>query len=121
MSVYMLYNTIDDDFYIGSTKIPLSRRLQIHKYYANKNLSRLYSKMLFLGTEHWKIKLLKKCDGNLLQEEEDVRKSLNPSLNTKVSYVGFECKGNSDYYKNYYQANKEKYRAYYQKKKLTKV
>jgi len=57
--VYKMYNNIDNMIYIGSTTLPLTKRLGDHMYSYNKNIkSNLYDHMRITGLPNWTIKLL---------------------------------------------------------------
>lgn len=115
--VYKLSNDLTDEFYIGSTKNLLCKRLATHNYNAKKgNMSKLYECMRNTKANgaKWKIeKLLDVVDPCLrFNEEETYRICLKPTLNTKCANTGIKSKGNQ-YKKEYYQNNKNKYKDYY--------
>jgi len=57
--VYKMYNKIDNMIYIGSTTLPLTKRLGDHMYSYNKNIKMsLYNHMRITGLTNWTIKLL---------------------------------------------------------------
>jgi len=58
--VYKMYNKIDNKIYIGSTTLPLTKRLGDHMHAYNKNINvNLYDHMRLTGLNNWTIKLLK--------------------------------------------------------------
>jgi len=54
-----MYNKIDNMIYIGSTTLPLTKRLGDHMYSYNKNINTsLYNHIRITGLCNWTIKLL---------------------------------------------------------------
>ena len=88
-TVYQLVRTDKPDnwtdIYVGSTSLPLNRRLSKHRTAAGIENSRLYTRMLEVGIYKWKIVplLTYPCDQKTIREFEktwiDV---LNSDLNT---------------------------------------
>ena len=69
--VYKLYNNIDHYIYIGSTTLPLTKRLGDHMYSYNKNIEmEIYKHMRRTGLSNWTIKLL---EGKVVDNIADVR------------------------------------------------
>ena len=69
--IYKLINDVDDYIYIGSTKQPLYKRFDNHKYLSKKSNAKVYTHMRNVGVEHFKIVLIKeyKC-----QSREELNK-----------------------------------------------
>ena len=124
-TVYMLCRTdkTDDDgkdVYVGSTSLPLPRRLQIHKYDAGSpselkyyGASKLYERMREVGVHRSKIVplLTFACDQNTIFEfERGWIKALNANLNT-ISPVNEDLL-EREYKTSYFKKNKEDKRYY---------
>lgn len=116
--VYKLSNDLTDQFYIGSTKNILCKRLATHNYNAKMGKpSKLYEYMRTTkeAGAKWKIEKLLDVEHPSLRfnEEETYRICLKPSLNTKCANTGIKSKG-IEYKREYYEKNKVKYQNYYQ-------
>jgi group I intron endonuclease len=58
-SLYKITNSVDDMIYIGSTRLKLTKRFNVHKYYARKNDTRKFSQhMIKVGIDNFKIELI---------------------------------------------------------------
>ena len=65
--IYQILNNVDDDVYVGSTCVPLSRRMAKHRWCLKSSVScnrPLYVKMEELGVDNFYIELLEEypCD-----------------------------------------------------------
>ena len=93
--IYKIYNTIDDDIYIGSTCVSLSSRMSKHRAQMKMtkdktNKCKLFQKMNEHGTEHFFIELIKEfpeCESveQLRKLEGEYITQLQPSLNHRVA------------------------------------
>lgn len=69
--VYKLYNSFDNYVYIGSTTLPLTKRLGDHMYSYNQNINtELYNHMRRIGLNKWKINLL---EGRVVENISELR------------------------------------------------
>ena len=69
--IYKLYNSIDKYVYIGSTTLPLTKRLGDHVYsYNNKINMCIYNHMRKTGISNWTIKLL---EGKVVENIMELR------------------------------------------------
>jgi GIY-YIG catalytic domain len=69
--VYMLYNTYDKYFYIGSTVMSLRDRMRIHIMDLGRNRnSKLYNHFRKIDLDKWKIKLL---EGRVVENITELR------------------------------------------------
>mgnify|MGYP006357186961 FL=1 len=69
--IYKLYNSIDNYVYIGSTTLPLTKRLGDHVYsYNNKINMGVYNHMRKTGISNWTIKLL---EGKVVENIVELR------------------------------------------------
>ena len=69
--IYKLYNSIDNYVYIGSTALPLTKRLGDHVYsYNNKINMGIYTHMCKTGISNWTIKLL---EGKVVENIVELR------------------------------------------------
>ena len=97
-NIYKIYNTINDDIYIGSTSRKLCERMRDHrsnyKYkdnYKHNSLNKikLYKAMDEYGVENCYIELIEKCPCNdkdeLMKKEGGHIRELSPSLNTQMA------------------------------------
>ena len=111
--VYKVVNNVDDEIYVGSTVLTLSKRLDAHrqgsKVPARQNIA-LYKKMIEIGQHHFSIYLLVDCPCDsreqLLRKEREYVELLKPTLNMTMP-------GRSDQegMKLYYQKNKDELKA----------
>ena len=94
--IYKIYNTINDDIYIGSTTQKLCERMRKHrsnyKYkdkYKNLVNVKLYKSMEEHGVENFFIELIEKCPCNdkeeLHKKEGEYIRGLKPSLNKVIA------------------------------------
>lgn len=116
--VYKLSNSVDDEFYIGSTSQRyLSTRLALHKYHAVTRVkkSKLYKHMCKTGTCNWFIEEICKVeDPNYARiVEEEQRVLLNPGLNMRRCYNDEPPKYNKPYYEKNKDRILDKFRAKY--------
>jgi group I intron endonuclease len=57
--IYLLFNSVDQYIYVGSTTLPLTKRLGDHMYSYNQNIDTpIYNHMRKIGLEKWTVKLL---------------------------------------------------------------
>jgi hypothetical protein len=69
--VYKLYNSFDNYVYIGSTTLPLTKRLGDHMYSYNQYINtELYNHMRRIGLNKWTIKLL---EGRVVENTLELR------------------------------------------------
>ena len=89
--IYCIRNSEDDEFYIGSTTQPLSKRFQSHKTSLKgyKKDRKLYSKMNVLDTDKFYIELIEEypCDNieQLNRREGEIIRQMKPTLNKQVA------------------------------------
>jgi hypothetical protein len=87
--IYRLVSNVDDEFYVGSTCLPLAKRFYKHKYTAKERPNmRVYEHFNTIGWEHIKIILVEEfpCENKMQLErrEREVIEQLKPSLNQMV-------------------------------------
>lgn len=87
--IYLIYNTINSDCYIGKTNTTIQVRYKQHIYDAKKDLDKFHIIMKKIGIENWRVIELEKIertqkegDEYILMKEQEWIKRLNPSLNT---------------------------------------
>ena len=69
--IYKLYNSIDNYVYIGSTTLPLTKRLGDHVYSYNNEINMgIYNHMRKTGISNWTIKLL---EGKVVENIMELR------------------------------------------------
>jgi group I intron endonuclease len=57
--IYLLFNSVDQYIYVGSTALPLTKRLGDHMYSYNQHIDTpIYNHMQKVGLENWTMKLL---------------------------------------------------------------
>ena len=87
-NIYKIYNTINDDIYIGSTTQKLCKRMTGHRRNIYKN-SPIYKAFREHGVENFFIELVEKCPCNdkdeLIRTEGKYIRELNPSLNKVIA------------------------------------
>jgi hypothetical protein len=114
--IYKLVNNVDDEIYVGSTCLPLYKRLSNHRYDAKKEkMKNTYKHLNNIGWESVKIILIENypCDSKdeLLARERYWYDKLKPSINrqrplvTKEEYL--------QYFLDYNDRNKEKRKEYH--------
>ena len=118
--IYKIYNTTNDDIYVGSTTQKLCERMRDHRYSitdakAGKQL--IYKAFREHGVDNFYIELIEKCPCNDRQElrrkEGEYIRSLKPSLNkriagrTKTEYLDDSREHRLAVMQTYYQDNKE--------------
>lgn len=86
--IYRLVSSVDNEFYIGSTCMPLSKRLYTHKAEAKHEPTPTQKYLNNIGWQNVKIVLIEEfpCE-NKMQLEQRERKwieDLNPSLNKNI-------------------------------------
>lgn len=84
--IYKITNTENEKIYIGSTKRKVQHRFESHKFDAMKNQNHpLYSEMIGLGFEKFKIEVLEKVfvqtRAELCQIEGSYQEKFNPEYN----------------------------------------
>jgi hypothetical protein len=123
--IYKLVSTMTDKVYIGSTKLPLNERLNIHLNHYKSFLNKKYhyvSSFLILENDDYEIILiedypcetkeqLKDREQFYILSNECVNKNI-PNRTKKQYYLD-----NKERIKNYYQINKERFKNYYQNNK----
>ena len=123
IKVYKLTNTINNSFYVGSTKERLCKRMGEHRTKSRQNrMSKLYRAMQAVGVEHWQITLIEAFEVSTFEEqrqrEREVMERLNPDLNERYAYRS--PAENIAYYTAYYQENKNEIKQYNQENKNEK-
>ena len=118
--IYKIYNTINDDMYVGSTTLKLCERMRDHRKCMNvkaKQRSLIYKAFREHGVEHFYIELVEKCPCNdkdeLRKKEGEWIRGLNPSLNiriagrTPIDYYSDNKESIKEHVKQYKENNKE--------------
>ena len=114
--IYKIYNTINDDIYIGSTTQKLCERMRGHRKCVNDNKKQhllIYKTFREHGIEHFFIELIEKYSCNdieeLIRKEGEYIRALKPSLNKNIAgRTNNEYREDNREHKNeYYQNNKE--------------
>jgi group I intron endonuclease len=101
IKIYKIVNTINDDFYVGSTKNELRKRLFQHKSYGFRfpNRNNLYILANEYGWENFRI--IELDEGECASKSEQLKfeqkyiDELKPQLN-KVNASGYTCKHNKE-------------------------
>jgi group I intron endonuclease len=88
--IYKLVNTVDDRIYVGSTAMPLSKRLSCHKRDARKNTEqRVYKELNKVGWTNVRIVLIEahRCENKneLIAREQHHMDLLKPELNKNAA------------------------------------
>ena len=90
--IYKIYNTVNDEIYIGSTTRKLCERMADHRRPSNiKNHENLpiYKAFIEHGIEHFFIELIEKCPCNdkeeLHKKEGEYIREFKPSLNMFIA------------------------------------
>ena len=121
--IYKIYNTVNDEIYIGSTTRKLCERMADHRKSADVKAKQhllTYKSFREHGIEHFFIELIEKCPCNdkdeLRKKEGEYIRLLKPSMNKRI-----EGRTPSEYYydnnKYFSQKAKEKYKQYGENKK----
>ena len=123
--IYKIYNTVNDDIYVGSTTLKLCERMRDHRYCINNKTRQhypLYKAFIEHGVEHFFIELLEKCPCNDIEElrrkEGEYIRSLKPSMNrfvagrTRQEYHNDNKERISKVNLEWYRINKEKIKQY---------
>ena len=92
--VYKIYNTINDDIYIGSTTQKLCERMRQHRCdnsLTGKMNYPIYKAFREYGVENFFIELIEKCPCNgkdeLRRKEGEYIRALKPSLNIRIEGI----------------------------------
>ena len=92
--IYKIYNTINDDIYVGSTTQKLCERMRHHRCSRNRLIHKAF---IDLGVKNFFIELIEKCPCNdkdeLRKKEGEYIRSLKPSLNMRI-----EGRNKTEYY-----------------------
>jgi group I intron endonuclease len=89
--IYKIYNTINDDIYVGSTTLKLCERMRDHRKGVNtENKHRpLYRAFSEYGIDNFYIELIEKCPCNdkdeLRRKEGEYIRALKPSMNKNIA------------------------------------
>lgn len=87
--VYRVFKLGDPtQFYVGSTKQPLWKRLSGHRTFARKGYcDLLHSTMREVGEDLWDIEALEEIDGEARGREQYYIETLKPPLNTNRAHL----------------------------------
>ena len=102
--IYKIYNTVNDDIYIGSTTRKLCERMSEHRRRTNSRYTRfpIYKAFGEHGVDNFFIELVEKCPCNdkdeLRKKEGEYIRELKPSLNTQMA-----GRTKKEYHKEYYK------------------
>ena len=93
--IYEIVNDVDDEFYIGSTKDRLSRRMYGHRGKVKQGrTSTIYSKMRELGTDQFRIVLIEEIECASIDElrrcEQKHIRERRPTLNKLCAAIDDE-------------------------------
>ena len=114
--IYKIYNTINDDIYVGSTTQKLCERMREHRSSSNDKYKKhypIYKEFSEHGVENFFIELIEKCPCNdkdeLRRTEGKYIRGLKPSLNMLIAGRGPKERyvDNKEMFKQYYNDNKE--------------
>ena len=106
VQIYQIYNTIDDETFIGVSK-NMYRRLSNYrnKYIKVGGTSKLFKHFEKHGTGVFRIRLLGECnETDVKDKKREYLRTMNPSLNQKTCLNTDELK---QYKKQYRETNKE--------------
>ena len=110
--IYKVVNNVDDEIYVGSTVLKLSKRLDAHRQASKVPLRQnvpLYKKMVEIGPKNFSIYLLVDCQCDnkeqLLRKEREYVEKLKPSLNKASPWR--DDGEQLEVMKLYYQTNRE--------------
>ena len=100
--IYKLVNDIDDETFIGSTCLPLRKRLSSHKIAAKSDMSRrMYAHLSSVGWDTVKIVLIEAypCSNKdeLVRHERRWVDELRPSLNRQIKSVRHDVEESRQY------------------------
>ena len=119
IKIYKLTNTINNSFYVGSTKLRLCQRMGKHRDNCRSGkTSRLYRAMQAVGVGYWQITLIEAFEVSTFEEqrqrEREIMERVNPDLNEKYAYRSPEENKNEKKQNNaaYYRENSAYYAAY---------
>ena len=121
--IYKIVNNVDDEIYVGSTCLPLSKRLYYHKCDRNKKSLPCYQHLNKIGWENVSIILVENYPCNskeeLLARERYHYDILKPSLNGYRPFVTREehLTNRKEYYVQNKDAICESKKEYYEKNK----
>ena len=112
--IYKIYNTINDDIYVGSTTLKLCERMTHHRRCLNSTSKKhrsLYKSMSGNGVYNFFIELIEKCPCNdkeeLLKKEGEYIRALKPTLNKIIP--GRTLKEFNEDNKEYIRERKQQY------------
>ena len=113
--IYKIYNTVNDEIYIGSTIRKLSERMAEHRRRINGRYLQfpIYKAFREHGVENLYIELVEKCPCNdkdeLRKKEGEYIRELKPSLNIRIAgrTKNEYDDDNREHKTEYYQNNKE--------------
>ena len=105
--IYVIRNDVDDLFYVGSTCVGLSKRMELHKAECKQDNMKIHLHMNELGFSHFRIELVEDvadCQSNdqLKRREGHFQRLMKPQLNIRVERRTKQ---------EYHQDNKERIRA----------
>ena len=90
--IYKIYNTINDDIYVGSTTLKLCERMRDQRNCVNNEAKKdrlLYKAFREHGVDNFHIELIEKCPCNdrdeLRRTEGEYIRSLKPYLNMNIA------------------------------------
>lgn len=134
--IYRLVNSVNDEFYVGSTCMPLAKRLYSHKQAAKREPNiRVYNHLNQIGWDNVSIVLIEEypCENKMELERrerhfiEEMKPTLNKVIPTRTYqewYEGYKVKI-AECRKDYYEKNKdkiaEKRKQYYTQNKEAKA
>ena len=117
-TIYKITNSEDDKVYIGSTTIPLSRRMSVHRYDARNQKPRLlYQHMRKIGVEKFTVhpvKVIISCNKKVSKIIEQITLWSIPienRLNTNRAHIP------NIYYRGNVNTKRKNRRNYYHRKK----
>jgi len=93
--IYRLVNAVNDDVYVGSTCLPLHKRISCHRALSKKKDSRVYAALNEVGWEVVSIELIEAfaCENSeeLRRREQHHIELIKPNLNLNAAYHSFRC------------------------------
>ena len=108
MSVYRLYSTeCPDQIYVGSTKLTLKKRFQLHKSAAKTKTTRVYMHLRKYDMDTWRIELIEEAE-EYRKREEFWRLQIG-TLNEVRAYLSPEEKAeiHREWHKRYPEINRK--------------